>query len=36
MAPPQRQKTLRVHESVNSDQAALRNIIVHADVSDEK
>ena len=36
MAPPQRQKNLRVHESINSDQAALRNIIVHDDVSDEK
>ena len=36
MAPPQRQKNLRVHESVNSDQAALRNIIVNDDTSDEK
>ena len=36
MAPPQRQKNLKVAESINSDQAALRNIIVHDDVSDEK
>ena len=33
---PQRQKNLKVAESVNSDQAALRNIIVHDDHGDEK
>ena len=36
MAPPQRQKNLRVHESTNSEQMALRNIIVNDSTSDDK
>ena len=36
MAPPQRSKNLRVAENVSSDQAALRNLIVTDDHSDER